>query len=183
MRAIPSQTWRRRHIRRCGLACVSCKGRQMRQYGFKGTNKTRRGRSSEPNRVYHVTAVTLNRAPLFQVFEFGQILATTMRHQVTQQHARSLAFVIMPDHVHWLLQLTGSRSLSMIVNVTKSGTARRINSVRDTNGQIWQKGFYDRAIRREEDLESVARYIVTNPLRAGLTDSLRRYPLWDAIWV
>ena len=105
-----------------------------------------------------------------------------MRVQEERGHALSLAFVVMPDHFHWLLQLTGSRSLSTIVNAAKSGSARRINAILDSRRQLWQKGFYDRAIRRDEDVESIARYIVTNPLRAGLVESLSEYPLWDAIW-
>jgi hypothetical protein len=48
---------------------------------------------------------------------------------------------------------------------------------------VWQKGFYDRALRSDEDVAAVARYIVANPLRAGLVDSVREYPFWDAIWV
>jgi hypothetical protein len=37
-------------------------------------------------------------------------------------------------------------------------------------------------IRREEDLVSIARYIVANPLRAGIVKSVREYPHWDAVW-
>ena len=48
---------------------------------------------------------------------------------------------------------------------------------------VWQRGFYDHAIRREENLRNVARYIVANPLRAGLVQQIGDYPLWDAIWL
>jgi putative transposase len=48
---------------------------------------------------------------------------------------------------------------------------------------VWQRGFYDRAIRKEEDLLAVARYIVANPLRAGLVSQLSDYPFWDAVWL
>ena len=49
----------------------------------------------------------------------------------------------------------------------KSDAVRRINAKGLRQGPIWQKGYMDRAIRREEDLVRVARYIVANPLRAG----------------
>ncbi|MDJ0909232.1 MAG: transposase [Woeseiaceae bacterium] len=155
----------------------------MTSSGYRGTRKTRSGRASEPNRIYHVTSTTLHREPVFASFGHGRTLVRALRNQVDQRHVCSLAFVVMPDHFHWLLQLRGSRSLSVIVNAAKSESARRINAVRHLQHQLWQKGFYDRAIRREEDLEDVARYIVTNPLRAGLVKSLSQYPLWDAIWV
>ena len=151
--------------------------------GRKGTCRTRVGRYSEPNRIYHVTTTTTQRAPIFARFEHGRTLVNSMRLQEDQGHARSLAFVVMPDHLHWLLQLTGSRSLSTVVNAAKSRSSRCINASIGSRRRLWQKGFHDRAIRRDEDLESIARYIIANPLRAGLVDSVARYPLWDAIWV
>ncbi|MNN82247.1 hypothetical protein D3C81_1991650 [compost metagenome] len=50
-------------------------------------------------------------------------------------------------------------------------------------GSLWQQGYHDRALRRDEDLVKLARYVVANPLRAGLVEKLGDYPLWDAIWV
>jgi REP element-mobilizing transposase RayT len=98
-------------------------------------------------------------------------------------HTKTLAFVVMPDHLHWLVQLTGTRSLSVSVNTIKSFASRSINQVIGRTGPVWQKGFYDHALRDEENLAAAARYIVANPLRAGLTRRISDYPLWDAIWV
>jgi hypothetical protein len=49
-------------------------------------------------------------------------------------------------------------------------------------GPVWQPGYHDHALRREEDLVTVSRYLVANPLRAGLVAYIGNYPLWDAIW-
>lgn len=65
----------------------------------------------------------------------------------------------------------------------KGRSAISINRVLGSQGQLWQKGFHDRAIRKEEDLQAIARYVVANPLRAGLVDKIGDYPLWDAIWL
>jgi REP element-mobilizing transposase RayT len=46
-----------------------------------------------------------------------------------------------------------------------------------------QRAFYDHALRQDEDVQGVARYIVANPLRAGLVENIGDYPLWDAIWL
>jgi len=43
--------------------------------------------------------------------------------------------------------------------------------------------YHDRALRREYDVVRVARYIIANPLRAGLVDKVGDYPHWDAVWV
>ncbi|MCY1446959.1 hypothetical protein D9M71_635550 [compost metagenome] len=53
----------------------------------------------------------------------------------------------------------------------------------DHTEKIWQKGFHDHALRHDEDLQDVARYIVANPLRAGLVKRAGDYPLWDAAWL
>ncbi len=66
---------------------------------------------------------------------------------------------------------------------TKSRTTVALNRKLRREGPLWQPGFHDRAIRKEEDLQAVARYIVANPVRAGLAGKVGDYPLWDATWL
>jgi len=99
-----------------------------------------------------------------------------------QEIADSLAWVVMPDHFHWLVTLRKG-SLGMLMRKVKSRSALSLMRLGHTPQQVWQKGYHDRAIRREEDLQSVARYIVANPLRAGLVQRIGDYPLWDAVWL
>ena len=46
-----------------------------------------------------------------------------------------------------------------------------------------QDGYHDHALRQEEDLRAVARYIIANPVRAGLVERIGDYPHWDAAWL
>ncbi|MNG19015.1 Transposase IS200 like protein [compost metagenome] len=87
----------------------------------------------------------------------------------------------MPDHFHWLIELQNT-PLRTLMARTKSRTTVTLNRELQRAGSLWQPGFHDRAIRREEDLQTVARYIVANPLRAGLVEKVGDYP-WDAIWL
>jgi REP element-mobilizing transposase RayT len=48
---------------------------------------------------------------------------------------------------------------------------------------IWQPGFHDHALRHDDDVAEIARYIVANPLRAGLVARLGDDSHWDAVWV
>jgi len=73
--------------------------------------------------------------------------------------------------------------LSVSVNTIKSYASRTINQIIGRSGPVWQKGYYDHALRDEENLAAVARYIVANPLRAGLARNVADYPLWDAVWI
>ena len=148
-----------------------------------GTARTRIGRFSQTNRIYHVNTATLERRPVFASMFNGRQVVNALRCEDQLGGSTTLAFVVMPDHLHWLVQLDGSRSLSETVCIVKSQSARRINALNVTKSRIWQRGFYDRAVRKEDDLLTVARYIVANPLRAGLVNSLGDYPLWDAVWL
>ena len=142
----------------------------------------RSGRVSEPGRAYLLTAVTHNRQALLHEWQLARLLVAEMRRLHEQQDVYSLAWVVMPDHLHWLVQLQ-SMPLQKLMLQLKSRSAITINRARNSSGRVWQKGFHDHALRLEEDLPATARYIVANPLRAGLVKRLGDYPLWDAIWL
>jgi len=140
----------------------------------------RHGRYSESGRIYLVTFVTYNRQRLFDHLEYGREVIRVLKKESTATD--TLAFVIMPDHVHWLMQLK-SKPLSKTVQTIKSVSTRRVNQLAGRSGPVWQYGFYDHALRSEDSLVDMARYIVMNPVRAGLVGSIREYSLWDAVWL
>ncbi len=94
-----------------------------------------------------------------------------------------LAWVLMPDHVHWLLQLGTENALDGVVRRLKAASARAANRAVGRSGALWAPAYFERALRAEDDVAGVARYIVANPLRAGLVRSVRDYPFWDAAWL
>lgn len=94
-----------------------------------------------------------------------------------------LAWVLMPDHAHWLLQLGEVEGLKALVSRRKGASACQVNAALGRRGAVWQKGFYDRALRCDEDMQVVARYIIANPLRSGLVERIGDYPYWDAVWL
>ena len=145
-------------------------------------SKLRLGRYSQSGQIYLITAVTHERNPMFGDWRVGRLLVSQLRKAQHNGSADSLAWVVMPDHFHWLMQLK-ERELSTVVHVVKSHAAREANAYLGRSGQFWQRGFYERAIRNQEDLLPAARYIITNPVRAGLVKRVHDYPLWDAKWL
>ena len=144
----------------------------------------RKGRRSIPAQTYLVTTATFHRIPIFHDLNNGRIVARCIGHQEEKGHVTNLAFVIMPDHIHWLFSLSGDKTLSTIIAQMKSFSSRFINDRMNLGHKaIWQAGFHDHALRKEEDLRNVARYIIANPLRAGLAENIGDYPLWDAYWL
>ncbi|MDZ4191894.1 MAG: transposase [Pseudomonas sp.] len=142
----------------------------------------RAGRFSETQRIYLLTATTENREILFSDFTVGRLVVAELKTAQQDGLAESLAWVLMPDHLHWLIALQHG-SLSDLMRRIKGRSAKRINQLTKRQGKLWQDGFHDRALRREEDLLPAARYIVANPLRAGLVSRVGDYPLWDSVWL
>ena len=144
----------------------------------------RKGRTSTPEQIYLVTTVTHLRQPTFKNFINARFVIQSLKYTEQSHQVTSLSFVIMPDHLHWLLSLSDYRSLSQVISNIKRRSAYRINQYRNKTGtSIWQPGFHDYALRDEEEIKDVARYIVANPLRAGIVDNIGNYPFWDAVWL
>lgn len=139
-------------------------------------NDLRKGRFSQPGYVYHITTTTRNRAPYFASFWNGRKVAHELIALQNEGWAQTLCYVLMPDHLHWLMRLQQG-TLSAAVKMLKGRVSRAIGQA------IWQAGYYDHAVRQDEDLRKMARYIVANPLRAGLVERIGDYSLWDAIWL
>lgn len=144
----------------------------------------RKGRVSEPGRIYLVTTTTHNRQRFFDDFHLGRIVVGAMRHHDRTGNTDTLAYVVMPDHLHWLFSLGVGSSLDKVLHSMKSYSGKRIGNIPGAaQGPVWQSGFHDHALRKNEDLAHLARYVVANPVRAGLVGRLGDYPLWDAKWV
>jgi putative transposase len=61
----------------------------------------------------------------------------------------------------------------------KSFTTRQSWAV-GQQGQLWQGRFYDRVMRRSDDVRAIAQYILQNPVRGGLVDEPAAYP-WSGM--
>lgn len=98
------------------------------------------------------------------------------------------AWVVMPNHVHVLAYFRDGWPMGKVVNSWKSYTARQINRIMRDNGKapvmsdgrsntgLWQRGYWDRYIRSETHFENTIRYIVHNPITAGLVKRARDWP-------
>ena len=85
------------------------------------------------------------------------------------------AYCFMPDHVHFLLEaLSDAADFRKFCKLAK----QRSGSVhaRERGGRLWQEGYHDRVLRESDDSMSVARYLLNNPVRAGLVVSPVEYP-------
>ena len=142
----------------------------------------RKGRFSQEQGIYFITSNTYQRIPLFRDWSVARTMCRMMEDETFLSSANNLCWVVMPDHLHMLLQLSAT-SLSQVIKRFKARSAHKLNRVLHRNGPVWSPGFYDHALRKEEDILGVARYIVANPLRAGLVSRITDYPYWNATWL
>lgn len=140
-------------------------------------HRLRSGRYSQSGQVYMITVVTAERRRIFEHFSAARTLIGHLKTANDLQTASTLAFVVMPDHLHWLMQLGEGATLSQVVRGVKSLTSHRLGY------PVWQRGYHDHAVRHDEDLKAMSRYVIANPIRAGLVSSVGDYPHWDAVWV
>jgi len=148
-----------------------------------GRAALRKGRVALPHAVDLITTTTLRRQPFFTHFAAGCAAARCFEDQHLLNGCSMLAWVLMPDHAHWLLQLGAEPCLETTVKNLKSASARLANRAMGRRNELWTPGFHDRALRREDDVLKAARYLVANPLRAGLVRRAGDYPFWNAIWI
>ncbi|MFU2326043.1 REP-associated tyrosine transposase [Pseudomonas sp. NFX98] len=140
------------------------------------------GRFSEPGRIYLLTAVVHRRQPVFSDWRLGRLVALELHKAQKEEWADFLTWIVMPDHMHCLVQLR-HKTLAELMCRIKSRSSLAVNQALGRRGRLWQKGYHDRAVRREEDIKNLARYVVANPIRAGLVQRVHDYPLWDACWL
>jgi len=126
------------------------------------------------NHVLYLTFCTANRGRWLEDPE----LAVISRDEILKLHSNHpvIGYCIMPDHIHLLLCNAGSK-LGTIMNGFKGRTSRQVRETRP-GLKVWQEGYWDHIVRREEGLYKVLQYILLNPVRAGLVEYW-----WDHEWL
>ncbi|HET9419259.1 MAG TPA: carbamoyl-phosphate synthase large subunit [Chthoniobacterales bacterium] len=100
--------------------------------------------------------------------KIAQIVADSLRYFNGQRYELD-AFVVMPNHVHVLVQPAAGHALQDIVRSWKTFTARQINRARGRSGHVWMQESFDRIVREWESLVRCREYIARNPEKAGLS--------------
>ena len=130
----------------------------------------------EPGRPFSITIGTSPRTPIFTDVPFGLKCVELLESLRDNKGLRIYAYCLMPDHVHLLAAMTSRASLVSTIGSWKS-LCYQEHRKRAGAERFWQRSFYDRAIRDNEDLFDAALYVLNNPVRAGLVKDFHDYPL------
>jgi REP element-mobilizing transposase RayT len=124
--------------------------------------------------MFSITICTWNRHRFFELDGYAKRVVSSLETGPFGNETERFAYCLMPDHLH-LLVAPGSGNLVDLISGWKRFTGGCLKRA-GLDGPFWQRGFFDHALRREEDVRRVAEYIVHNPVRAGLTGRWRDYP-------
>ena len=128
----------------------------------------------------------LNGATYFVTFRLLEGELSEIERQTVLDHLKagdSLFYtldigVVMPDHCHLLIRPKPDYDLPRVMKGIKGVSAKLINQSRGTKGSIWQDESLDRIVHNEKEGIEKARYILENPVRAGLAEKASNYPFF-----
>jgi putative transposase len=127
-------------------------------------------------RSYFVTICTHLRHPVFADQTEGRWVLTHLVSAAAQNNFSLHAFCVMPDHLHFLTEgTTDDSDLIRCANAFKQQTAFEYR--KQCPNILWQKRFHDYILRRADAIESVAAYILMNPVRKNLCVNAEEYSL------
>ena len=110
-----------------------------------------------------------------RVAQIATIVAETLQ-LFDERKYRLFAWCVMPNHVHAVVRVFPTHQLAGVLHSWKSYTAKEANRTLRTHVTFWQREYYDHLLRDEAEFERAVKYVVENPVKAGLKD-------WKWLWV
>jgi REP element-mobilizing transposase RayT len=128
----------------------------------------------QSDQPFSITICTFNKIPIFQNEIFVKPIFENIVRGPLSSEAELFAVCLMPDHIHLLIAPKNNASLVKIIDRWKSFSTNLLHR-QGYEGPVWQRSFYDHALRKEENIKTVSEYIVQNPIRRGLVDKWEKY--------
>ncbi|MBU8933522.1 MAG: transposase [candidate division Zixibacteria bacterium] len=127
-----------------------------------------------PGQSCFITSVTANREPL--LVQHARLLARAVRRAGNKDDFKVVAWVVLPDHFHLILNAPNGDT-SRIMQRMKLSFSGQYKSRTRIAGSVWQPQYWDHIIRSQEDMNRHIDYIHYNPVKHGLADSPKEYRL------
>ena len=124
--------------------------------------------------AYSITILTKDRFARFKEVDVVSHLIDILAETAGSGNFNVLAYCFMPDHLHLLVSGKDNQSnLKKFISLFKQRSGYWFKKRYDEN--LWHISYYDHTLRKEEDIEKVALYILQNPVRKGLVSDFREY--------
>lgn len=110
--------------------------------------------------------------------EAAQIVQDALLHFDGERY-RILAWCVMPNHTHVIVEQTEGWPLASVVHSWKSFTANAVNRLLGRTGPLWMREYFDRFMRDDDHLSTTIAYVESNPVSAGLVERPEDWP-WSS---
>jgi putative transposase len=124
---------------------------------------------------YSLTLCTFEREQRFTSPDVVEPARSQLLHKADDFQFAIPAYCFMPDHLH-ILALGESPDSDLEAFVYKMKQKTGFEFKKTGRAPLWQDGYYDRVLRSDEQTLVVAKYILENPVRAGLAAAFDTYP-------
>ena len=130
------------------------------------------------DRFFFITCRLLPRRARLAEGEY-EILAQVIRERRDEHRFLLTAWVLLPDHWHAIFFPRFPLTISRVLEAIKVGSTLRINTGRKERGLLWQRRFFDRALRTVKEYGETVAYLYHNPVKAGLVRRAEDWP-WSS---
>lgn len=135
-----------------------------------------------PGGIYFFTVVTLDRVPIFINEERVEVLRQAFRKVMAVRPFQINAMVVLPEHLHCIWQMPdGDTDYSSRWREIKKAASRQIDTATNNRNErmVWQRRFWEHAIRDEDDWRKHMDYVHYNPVKHGLASLPGEWP-WSS---
>jgi len=104
------------------------------------------------------------------------LLIDVLRSLVRERRFQLHDFVIMPDHIHLLIEVVDDMTIEKAMQLIKGRFSHRLSHEFNYKGEVWQRGFTEVQVMNRESFEMHREYIAQNPVKAGIAASADDFP-------
>jgi putative transposase len=131
-------------------------------------------------RAYFITICLHEGKYVFSDKKIAEAVIKCLKENKAKANFKIYIYCLMPDHLHILLNPGDSNmSVPRFIQTFKSQTGFWYKKQHGTS--LWQRGFYDHIVRKNESLIKIAQYILDNPVRKKLVERIEHYPFSEMI--
>lgn len=124
---------------------------------------------------YSLTICVHERRRAFVRQEPVDLVTSQLLQSSSRNKFEVIAYCFMPDHLHLLVQgVADDSNLLEFMRVFKQTSAYHWKAA--FGGQLWQRSYFEHVLRENESPLKAARYLLANPLRAGMVSRVEDYP-------
>jgi len=126
--------------------------------------------------LHFITFSCFHRLPLLEAPGAKETVEAVLEQIRARHQARVYAYVLMPEHIHLLVNEPPRIVLAQFLKAVKQVTSRKLKGSRK---KFWQDRYYDSSVYGEKARSEVIRYIHRNPVKRGLVTKPEQWP-WSS---